>query len=438
MADKSKNEQALLSFRQARQQALDEEVNFVQGGAVGVGTGLVSSAASVVDLIGMALSNLKQSPGLADKVTEYGRGLAADMGPGAAEGFEAGYVVEQVGEVLNPAASVGFVFAKLEKKVGRPFTEAEKLIVEQASEAKADKIMSGPWKTRVNKVLESLGLTVDDIPPSINLPKHNQSQFPVSSAVKVTDEPAAKGATKTSPKAVGVPSSQHETNPLARSGAPPAGYPNMDDVYTSGGNFGVNSADHWGRGGFDADKFRKHVDKALSARTREAAKGKAGGNPEYWVYDEQAKEIFVVKRDKEGKLFMGKTKGKQAKAVEEAREAVVWDRATDSPVLGKDGKPITKQIKVLNPNIDLVVPSGAKEKIDEMLLEDAKSKADLIPPKPDTKAKRSHALEQMQRDLGAKDGDLPDTTPTISAQFDVTPLRPGELKDEIMRGFKPQ
>jgi hypothetical protein len=104
---------------------------------------------------------------------------------------------------------------------------------------------------------------------------------------------------------------------------------------------------HW-RKGFDPEGFKQHVETSLSSKARVAAKDKSSGNPEFWIYDETDKSLVVVKRDKDGALYVGKPKGRQPNLIE-----------------GKDpnGNPI------LSDKVDMVVPKDAKGEVDRMIYE---------------------------------------------------------------------
>jgi hypothetical protein len=102
--------------------------------------------------------------------------------------------------------------------------------------------------------------------------------------------------------------SQAQHNPGATSGMPPQGPAPAGSTLDEVGNMAARRTKRWGKG-FNPDIAKQEFARVMAKKQRAAAKGTAGGQPQFWLYDEKAKQLFSVKRDaKTGKLVIGKNK----------------------------------------------------------------------------------------------------------------------------------
>ncbi len=449
MAVKPEDHQAVLAFRQARKQSTEEGVkeqegNFAQGFGVGAVTGAVSSAASIVDLIGMGLSNLKESPGLADKVTEFGSEVASGMGPGALQGFEAGNWASVGLPDAGDLAALGVLTIKkrkaVEQALQRPLNELEELVLEQASEIKHDLSRlkkTGWWDeaaensglAKLKAKLSEMGLSWDDILPG-SKKEYNRDAFPGKSQGYVLDE---KGNVIRSREATQMPapSSQHEMNPLEHSGEPPREFAQPADIWEHAGNYAGKELSHW-RGGFNPKGFERHSGAYKRELERLLAKDKAGGEPRAWIYDASKEQLFEVTR-KDGKLVMDyKRKGG-------AFDKFERDPNTGRPLVDESGK------YVWNPKIDFVVyDRDPRDLVGEVIETTAKRE-------PQNVTKYVRGEQGVKPSEGKWDADAgdrpvaPSSAPSSFSYFDVDPdpkLRSSDaqlrkLREELAPNWKP-
>jgi hypothetical protein len=180
--------------------------------------------------------------------------------------------------------------------------------------------------------------------------QRNTTGFRSRDAKPVLDEPAAKGAVVDRTMTA---HTQGQANPQATAGLEPPGAPKMGDVYEDTGKYAAARTTHWEKG-FDPEGFKAHVSAQLYAKSKDAAKGKHGGDPEFWIYSEKEKSLVVVKRDKDGALYVGKPKGRQPD---------VYQREDGQILKDPNGNP------VLSDKIDMVVPQDAEGEVDRMIYE---------------------------------------------------------------------
>jgi hypothetical protein len=194
----------------------------------------------------------------------------------------------------------------------------------------------------MRKEYERLGIKIEDIPP-MRVGDKQTYAFPSKDPSIVWD---SEGMQVKGPGAEqGTEYSQHQYDPQKQSGGKPQDPASWGETAIQQGAYANARADHWGGRsgvrGFDAEKFKNFVEATRYSSIRNAAKGKAGANPEFWVYEEKTQKLFVVKREPDGTLYIGRKKGRGIKpddliksrdeagnpVYKDTIDAVVWDNA---------------------------------------------------------------------------------------------------------------
>lgn len=314
-------DQSVMDYKEAVKSVKSEEGGMVKGAAAGVASSVVRGAVAIPALARAAMSDsytLEDAAQL-DKDTKnlMGDALIDPTAPGEATGFDAGNVLGDVAQAVLPTGGTAVAAAGAVGKVEK-YDELTELAIEQAQSLLLNLRKGGgePSKIRealagLGSYLESKGVDIKKLQPE-KVGERNDTAMPVKPKDK---EYNSEGELIRGDKNAAQKHSQGQHDPKATAGLSPQGPAPSGFTWENSGNYAVRVQKHWQKG-FDPEQFVAHKLSSLKTAARDASKtDNANQPPQFWVYDESANKVLVVRRDKKGNLVVGEPTGPGAKAI---------------------------------------------------------------------------------------------------------------------------
>jgi hypothetical protein len=351
----STEQQSLLAWKQrvaaaeavekATESVKQEEKGFAKGAAIGAVGSLAVGAAGLAGMVTPGVSGGELANDTRNFIEDK---LIDPQARGEATGFDAGMVGGDAAQMITPMMGTKATIAGI-KGIAK-MDEMTQLEIQQAQDLLFDLKRGGGENKLIRESLSKLdgflqekGINLKELFPS-KPGERNQTGFPAKPADKVYD---SEGKLVGNKNKAAHKHSQAQTNPGATSGLEPQGFSSVGDTWENHGIYAARVTETWQKG-FNPEQFIRHTISERSQQARLAAKGSSKGPPQFWLWDEEAKKVMVVKRKPDGSLYVGPDPGNKIDAFKRYEEGE------------KKGKVIRddKGQPVLRDEIDMVVDSN--------------------------------------------------------------------------------